>query len=41
MLGELCDRDRIQKLGEATYIITRWPERVNPGKRNWSGKSDL
>src|ERR1035438_10190225 len=22
-LGELCDRDRIQRIGEATYIITQ------------------
>ena len=31
-LGELCDRSRIQKLGAATYIITRWRERDDPGK---------
>ena len=31
VLSELCDRDRIQRIGEKTYIITRWPERDDPG----------
>ena len=31
-LSELCDRDRIQRIGEKTYIVTRWPERDDPGK---------
>ena len=26
-LSELSDRDRIQRVGDATYIITRWRER--------------
>jgi hypothetical protein len=26
-LRELCDRDRIQRIGAANYIITRWRER--------------
>lgn len=26
-LTELCDRDRIQRVGNSTYIVTRWPER--------------
>jgi hypothetical protein len=30
VLGELCDRDRIQRIGDAKYIITRWRERDDP-----------
>jgi hypothetical protein len=26
VLSELCDRDRIQRIGQKTYIITRWRE---------------
>jgi hypothetical protein len=26
VLSELCDRDRIQRIGEETYIVTRWRE---------------
>lgn len=29
-LSELCDRDLIQRVGTATYIITRWRERDEP-----------
>jgi hypothetical protein len=29
-LSELCDRDIIQRVGTATYIITRWRERNEP-----------
>jgi hypothetical protein len=28
VLGELCDRNHIQKMGTATYFITRWREKV-------------
>ena len=24
--ADLCDRDRIRRVGDATYIITNWPE---------------
>jgi hypothetical protein len=27
VLSELCDRNRVQKLGGAKYIITRWRDR--------------
>lgn len=27
VLSELCDRNRIQRIGDAKYIIMRWPER--------------
>jgi len=27
VLGELCDRNRIQRVGTATYIVTRWRDR--------------
>jgi hypothetical protein len=30
VLGELCDRNRIPRVGGATYIITRWRERDEP-----------
>jgi hypothetical protein len=36
MLGELCDRNRIQRVGGATYIITRWRERDEPGEEELS-----
>jgi hypothetical protein len=26
-LGDLCDRNRLQRIGDATYIITAWRER--------------
>jgi hypothetical protein len=32
VLSEMCDRDRIQRIGEKTYIVTKWPERDEPGK---------
>ena len=32
VLSELCDCDRIQRIGDETYIVTRWPERDDPGK---------
>jgi hypothetical protein len=31
-LSELCDRDRIQRVGNSTYIVTRWRERDEPGE---------
>jgi hypothetical protein len=31
-LTEICDRDRMQRVGRATYIITRWRERDEPGE---------
>jgi hypothetical protein len=31
-LSELCDRDRIQRVGNSTYIVTRWPERDEPAE---------
>ena len=34
MLGELCDRNLIQRVGTATYIITRWRERDDAGKED-------
>jgi hypothetical protein len=27
MLGKLCDRGLVQRLGPAQYCITKWPER--------------
>jgi len=27
VLVELCDRNRIQRVGTATYIVTRWRDR--------------
>jgi hypothetical protein len=30
MLGELCDRHLIERVGTATYIITRWRESDEP-----------
>jgi hypothetical protein len=27
ILGELCDRNRIQRVGTATYIVTNWRDR--------------
>jgi hypothetical protein len=27
VLSEMCDRDRIQRIGEKTYIVTKWRER--------------
>jgi hypothetical protein len=30
MLGELCDRHLIERVGTATYIIARWRERDEP-----------
>ena len=32
-LGKLCDRGLIQRVGTATYIITRWPERDEPNEQ--------
>jgi hypothetical protein len=31
-LSELCDRNRLQRIGEAKHIVTRWPEREEPGE---------
>jgi hypothetical protein len=30
VLSEMCDRNRIQRVGEKTYIVTRWRERDDP-----------
>jgi hypothetical protein len=32
VISELTDRNRIQRIGDATYIITRWRERDDPGE---------
>jgi hypothetical protein len=32
VLSELCDLNRIQRIGDAQYIIVRWPERNDPGE---------
>jgi hypothetical protein len=32
MLSDLADRDLIQRIGSAMYIITRWPERDEPNE---------
>jgi len=34
ILGKLCDRGLIQRVGNATYIITRWPERDEPPEKD-------
>lgn len=34
LLGKLCDRGLIQRVGTATYIITRWPERDEPPEKD-------
>jgi hypothetical protein len=31
VLGEICDSHFIERVGTATYIITRWPERDDLG----------
>jgi hypothetical protein len=36
VLGDLCDRNRLQRVGGATYIITRWRERDEPGEEELS-----
>jgi predicted transcriptional regulator of viral defense system len=35
-LTELCDRGRIQRVGSATYIVTKWPERDEPDEEELS-----
>lgn len=32
VLGDLCDRDRLQRLESAKYIIVRWRESDDPGE---------
>ena len=32
VLGDLCDHNLIQRVGKGDYIITRWPERSEPGE---------
>ncbi len=32
-LGELCDRNLIQRVGNSTYIVTKWPERDEAGDK--------
>lgn len=32
ILGKLCDRGLIQRVGAETYVITRWPERNEPNE---------
>jgi hypothetical protein len=32
MLGELCDRNLIQRLGNSTFIVARWRERDDAGE---------
>jgi hypothetical protein len=34
ILGKLCDRGLIQRVGTATYIITRWPDRDDPEEKD-------
>jgi hypothetical protein len=35
-LGKLCDRGLIQRVGTATYIITRWPDRDDSPEKDLS-----
>lgn len=32
VLTELCDRNRIERVGTTTYVITRWRERDDAGE---------
>ncbi len=32
VLSDLCDRNRLQRVGDATYIITTWRERDDAGE---------
>jgi hypothetical protein len=36
-LSELCDRNRLQRIGDAKYIITTWRERDEPGEEEDGG----
>jgi hypothetical protein len=31
-LSDLADRDLLQRVGNSTYIVTRWPERDEAGE---------
>jgi hypothetical protein len=34
MLGELCDRNLIQRVGRREYMVVNWPERDEPSEED-------